>query len=199
MEPPLSSPPVLALVPTFTVPTSSSQSSDLAAEPEWTPIFHASESNQVVLYNPTSHALAIQNRSSPSPLLFPDRQRPNCPYCKQVLPAGFQLEADNDEEHEHGQTNRASNYFQLLAIANETASGPSTPQSSGNFSRASRRHSPSVGQNGAEGSRTFPAEVMAEGYFGSFFQEECKLGMGAYGSVYLCQVRLTVFCTSFLS
>jgi hypothetical protein len=29
---------------------------------------------------------------------------------------------------------------------------------------------------------------MAEGYFKAFFQEEYRLGMGANGSVYLCQV-----------
>ena len=29
---------------------------------------------------------------------------------------------------------------------------------------------------------------MAEGYFKTFFQEEFKLGMGANGSVFLCQV-----------
>ena len=32
---------------------------------------------------------------------------------------------------------------------------------------------------------------MAEGYFKAFFQEEYKLGMGANGSVFLCQASHT--------
>jgi hypothetical protein len=68
---------------------------------------------------------------------------------------------------------RASNYFQLLAAANQTSSGLSSPPlTSGIGSR-----------HGA-----FPPETMAEGYFKAFFQEEYRLGMGANGSVYLCQV-----------
>ena len=31
--------------------------------------------------------------------------------------------------------------------------------------------------------------AMAEGYFQTFFKEEYRLGMGASGTVYLCQVR----------
>jgi hypothetical protein len=31
---------------------------------------------------------------------------------------------------------------------------------------------------------------MAEGYFKAFFQEEARLGMGANGSVFLCQVKV---------
>ncbi|KAJ7788408.1 kinase-like protein [Mycena olivaceomarginata] len=109
-------------------------------EHEWQPIFHAS--NQVVLYNPTSHALSIQHSfNSPPP---------------SSRPSSF----------------RASNYFHLLAIANETTSRPSTPPTP--TESRSRRN-------------TFPAEAMAEGYFKAFFQEECRLGMGANGSVYLCQ------------
>ncbi|KAF8189776.1 kinase-like domain-containing protein [Mycena galopus ATCC 62051] len=109
------------------------------SEHEWQPIFHVS--NQVVLYNPTSHALSIRHSSNSPP-----------PRARQ---ASF----------------RASNYFHLLAIANETTSRPSTPPPSESQSRKN----------------TFPAEAMAQGYFKAFFQEECRLGMGANGSVYLCQ------------
>jgi hypothetical protein len=63
-----------------------------------------------------------------------------------------------------------------LAIANES-SRPSTPlPQTGNETIGSRRNN------------VFSAEVMADGYFKAFFQEECRLGMGAYGSVFLCQV-----------
>ncbi|KAJ7274919.1 kinase-like protein [Mycena rebaudengoi] len=117
-------------------------------EHEWQPIFHAS--NQVVLYNPTSHALSISSSSN-----YPPRERHQCPYCKQALPSDFGPEPELEDAavESDSASFRASNYFQLLAIANETSS----------------------------------PEAMAEGYFKAFFQEECRLGMGANGSVYLCQ------------
>jgi glutaredoxin len=135
------------------------------SEPDWQTIFHVS--NQVVLYNPTSHALSIRHSSH-----FPPRIRRPCPYCKQALPADFHpdLEADAlDAEASF----RASNYFHLLEIANETTSRPSTPPS------------PSEAQSRDR----FPREAIAEGYFKAFFQEEYRLGMGASGTVFLCQVR----------
>ncbi|KAJ7509442.1 kinase-like protein [Mycena galericulata] len=137
-----------------------------APEYDWQPIFHVS--NQVVLYNPTSHALSIRHSSN-----FPPRVRHPCPYCKQTLPADFHPdpELEDDDAMDAEESFRASNYFHLLQIANETVSRPSTPPT------PSERES-----------RTFPAEAMAEGYFKAFFQEEFRLGMGANGSVYLCQV-----------
>ncbi|KAF9226283.1 kinase-like protein [Gyrodon lividus] len=134
-------------------------------EPEWQPIFHAS--NQVVLYNPTSHALTIHNAPN-----LPDRSNSPCPYCHRPLPPGLGHNArDEDMIHNEGPPHsRASNYFQLLAIANET-SRPSTPPPLSNRSRSS----------------TFPREAMADGYFKAFFQEEYRLGMGANGTVFLCQ------------
>ncbi|KAF7350354.1 Other/IKS protein kinase [Mycena venus] len=136
------------------------------SEHEWQPIFHVS--NQVVLYNPTSHALSIRHSSN-----FPPRARRPCPYCHQTLPPDFRLDPElEDDAVDSGASFRDSNYFHLLAIANETTSRPSTPPT------------PSESQSRRN---TFPAEAMAEGYFKAFFQEECRLGMGANGSVYLCQ------------
>ncbi|KAF9459711.1 kinase-like domain-containing protein [Collybia nuda] len=140
-------------------------------EPEWQPIFHVS--NQVVLYNPTSHALSIRPSSN-----FPERPRQSCPYCKQILPLDFEAEPDIDDscetlDSDPAYHSRASDYFQLLAIANETSSRPSTPPPLSDTSHSQRG--------------VFPVEAMAEGYFKAFFQEEYKLGMGANGSVYLCQ------------
>lgn len=143
-------------------------------DPEWQPIFHVS--NQVVLYNPTSHALSIrQSNHSPRP----------CPYCKQPLPLDFEEPESGADDvldplhlEDPSYHSRASDYFQLLAIANET-SRPSTPHTIADTFDGEQRS-------------TFPAEAMAEGYFKAFFQEEYKLGMGANGSVFLCQVRLFV-------
>ena len=43
----------------------------------------------------------------------------------------------------------------------------------------------------------FTPETMAEDYFKAFFQEEAQLGMGANGSVFLCQVRpITLYLSS---
>ncbi|KAF8067893.1 kinase-like domain-containing protein [Lyophyllum atratum] len=140
------------------------------AEHEWQPVFHAS--NQVVLYNPRSHALSIRRANND-----PERARGSCPYCKQTLPRGFEPEPEIEDidavDSDPAYHSRASDYFQLLAIANETSSRPSTPPPSSQDQRS-----------------TFPAEKMAEGYFNTFFQEEYKLGMGANGSVFLCQHML---------
>ncbi|KAK0183982.1 kinase-like domain-containing protein [Armillaria mellea] len=123
-------------------------------DPTWQAIFHAS--NQVVLYNPTSHALAIRQ----------SRPGSGCPYCKRPLPPS----QDDDDDPDPELHSRASNYFHLLSIANDTWSRPSTPP-------------PPI----EDGAGAFSAEALANGYFKAFFTEESKLGMGANGSVYLCQ------------
>jgi hypothetical protein len=77
---------------------------------------------------------------------------------------------------------RAANYFQLLAVANETASRPASPPA-----LFDDEEPPA---SASEQSSAFPADKMADGYFQRFFQEEYKLGMGANGSVFLCQVSI---------
>lgn len=129
-------------------------------DPEWRPILQGS--NQVVLYNPTSHALSI--RPSTHEQLPPSAL---CPYCNRPLPP---------DSEEGDPQDRVANYFQLLEVSNETYSRPSTP--------------PPITEASAEAGSSdgaFPAEAMAQGYFKAFFQEECRLGMGANGSVFLCQ------------
>ncbi|EGO29082.1 hypothetical protein SERLADRAFT_412726 [Serpula lacrymans var. lacrymans S7.9] len=134
-------------------------------DPDWQPIFQAS--NQVVLYNPTSHALSICKSST----ILEGHQPSSCPYCHRPLPSGFDhLDTDDVEDidssrHSHPAFHsRASNYFQLLAIANETSSRPSSPPPL--MDDESRRRRP-----------TFPREAMAEGYFRAFFQEEYSVLM----------------------
>ncbi|KAG5636247.1 hypothetical protein H0H81_008650 [Sphagnurus paluster] len=154
----------------FSAPPSPSRAVVALLQPvdhEWQPVFHVS--NQVVLYNPKSHALSIRQSNN-----FPVHSHKPCPYCKQTLPDDFEPPAVDEDidtlDSDPAYHSRASDYFQLLAIANETSSRPSTPPP------------PSQEQKSA-----FPAEKMAEGYFKAFFQEEYKLGMGANGSVFLCQ------------
>lgn len=172
-----------------------------AVDPEWQAILHVS--NQVVLYNPTSHAISIRTHSrltTPAPSAVARTTGERCPYCHRSMPAGLRGErvvdgsldsAYLDELEGHSWT-RASNYFQLLEIANETSSRPSTPPSSSfpttSTSRNTSTRTAPSSRSTAASTTAFHAENMAEGYFRAFFQEECRLGMGANGSVYLCQV-----------
>ncbi|KAI0360616.1 kinase-like protein [Trametes cingulata] len=146
-------------------------------DPEWQPILHVS--NQVVLYNPTSHALSIQTHSRSSTRSLTHGGR--CPYCHRALSGSDRLgrgeeddSLDSDVEDIERSSDRAPNYFQLLEVANES-SRPASPESV---------HAP---DGPAAGPSAFRADNMAEGYFKAFFQEVCRLGMGANGSVYLCQ------------
>ena len=139
-------------------------------------------------------------------------------------------EADDDNEFELVMStdpayhSRAFDYFRLLAVANDAsssqASGSRRPsiispssgaENDGLRGEGSRSHS----KGKARGSRSrsqsperyrsesgaFPAEKMAQGYFGTFFREEYRLGMGANGSVFLCQVMKNspYFCKPSLS
>ena len=167
-------------------------------ETSWRPILHAS--NQVVLYNPTSHALTIHHSSHSTTLDQP--VPPLCPYCSQTLPAGRTERDGSVHAHEQDSlfTNlnrfedvsgpRAANYFHLLQVANDSASRPPSPP---------LRSTPSVSSSSVDtrtpspsGENVFTPESMAEGYFKAFFQEEARLGMGANGSVFLCQVQHTI-------
>ncbi|ESK86246.1 kinase-like protein [Moniliophthora roreri MCA 2997] len=166
----------------FSLASSTSIAALVPIDPDWRPIFHNSESNQVVLYNPTSHALSIRKSAT-----FARKPRPPCPYCKQTLPLGFEPDSlydghDESLDAEPVVYSRASNYFRLLAVANESTSRPTTRGGS------PLEETMEGEQNGHD--NPFPPGAMAEGYFKAFFQEEYKLGMGANGSVYLCQHML---------
>lgn len=139
----------------------------------WHPILEAS--GQLVLYNPTSHALSITQHSLPpsSSSRNHDHAGERCPYCSQVLPTDVPLFSRNrgEEDHLHDgrrHTRRAPNYFQLLELANlEGSPRPSSP--------------PQLPQNGeapqAEEAPTgFLKGSMAQGYFSAFFREERRIG-----------------------
>ncbi|KZT10504.1 kinase-like protein [Laetiporus sulphureus 93-53] len=152
-------------------------------DPEWQPILHVS--NQVVLYNATSHALSVRTHSGSG--LVRSRRGSRCPYCNRLLPTEHHAEQDaegalNSEfegEKMGSPRSRVPNYFQLLEVANESASRPATPQETRSIPGAS------TGTGSRQG--VFRKESMAEGYFKAFFKEEGRLGMGANGSVFLCQ------------
>lgn len=137
---------------------------------QWTRIYQSS--GAVVLYNPTSHALAFHKDHPPPPPLSPPPSS-LCPYCGQNLPnehTGFEFESRGNS--------RAPNYFKLLGLANEVTGSAST-------------------SNSTDQSAALRANSFAQGYFESFFEEEYRLGMGANGSVYLCRVRLVFdLCSS---
>lgn len=170
-------------------------------ETSWQPILHAS--NQVVLYNPTSHALTIHHSSQSQSTTVKQSNPPLCPYCSQTLPPGLAEREGAVHSHEQDSpfTNlnrfedvaapRVSNYFQLLQVANESISRPPSPPlpptpSVPPSETSTRPSSPA----GIDSNYVFTPESMAEGYFKAFFQEEARLGMGANGSVFLCQVKV---------
>ena len=162
-----------------------------------------------MLYNPTSHALTISHSSKvttsfPSTSTAPVKASQD--YCKQVLPSAFNYDPFDDSRdmiHTHGvdeeedsieplssdpaYTSHVSDYFQLLEMANESSSRPSSPPGP-TLLGAGMSSSTNDARQHQSGTSAFPAEKMAEGYFKTFFQEEYRLGMGANGSVYLCQV-----------
>ena len=90
---------------------------------------------------------------------------------------------------------RVSDYFQLLAISNERStgiSGSSTSHDEWNNGDGTHRRSTTI-PTADDVNNAFPRDKMAQGYFKSFFQEEYRLGMGANGSVFLCQVHICCF------
>jgi hypothetical protein len=149
-----------------------------SSEQDWQPILHSS--NQVVLYNPKSHALSISHSASHLTI-----HNNTCPFCKRVIPEGFEHDTSQGnafDEADPTYHTRKPDYFQLLSIANESSPGPPPLTAHENSEQAEER------TNGTP--RAFPPNTMAEGYFNRFFKEEYKLGMGANGSVYLCQVSV---------
>ncbi|KAG8897498.1 putative serine/threonine-protein kinase iks1 [Tulasnella sp. 403] len=156
--------------------------SDTRTAPEWRPIFEAS--NQVVLYNPASHALTVTSTSSsilaspnpPGPVVVPHTAKDvvQCPYCHKPLSddtADVPYPRDHFERHDE-QSSRVANYFHLLAAVNES-SRPASPY-------------PNARQTPKEGEPLGRAN-MAQGYFTAFFREVKRLGMGANGTVLLCE------------
>ncbi|KAI0037215.1 kinase-like domain-containing protein, partial [Vararia minispora EC-137] len=146
--------------------------------------------NQIVLYDPTSHALSIRRTDPRAELARAHRTSLLCPYCSR--PLSDSDDDSDDESHSLGGSayfdaaiphERAANYFQLLEVANDTLSRPTTPPLTepGAQVQLGEEHS----EHAPEGA--FRKEAMAEGYFKTFFVEEARLGMGANGSVYLCQ------------
>lgn len=151
---------------------------------EWRPIL--SDSHQIVLYNSNSHALSVlPHASAPAPTSAVD----NCPFCHRPLDVG---RADLNF-FDNGHHTRASNYFQLLEVANEINSRPPSRGNSRFSSVGSSKVSEEQAQVPAAGEEGFKTNAMAEGYFEAFFKEDYRLGMGANGSVFLCQVSTPDF------
>lgn len=152
---------------------------DTADNPAWRAIL--SDSHQVVLYNSSSHALTVRPHSDAPGL----PSHGTCPYCSRPL--------DDDKPPlqfngftEAPEMSRASNYFQLLEIANETSSRPSSGLKRSRLGGGARPDGAGSSFSKRDGP-AFSVESMAEGYFSAFFKEEYRLGMGANGSVFLCQ------------
>ncbi|EJD05480.1 kinase-like protein [Fomitiporia mediterranea MF3/22] len=146
-----------------------------SAQPAWRTIL--SDSHQVVLYNSDSHALSVRQLDTNT------RSEPlgSCPYCNRPLEGAAGPPPFRDDNRM-----RASNYFQLLEVANESSSRPSSRARS-RFRSVGDSEEESESHSFLEDENTFRTDAMAEGYFHAFFKEEYRLGMGANGSVFLCQ------------
>lgn len=140
----------------------------------WQAILQAS--NQVVLYNPTSHALSVTTTPKSQELPVQSNASDSCPYCHRLYSQDHLHVSEDQDPAYHSRT---TDYFQLLAVSNDTFSRPTSPSPD---DASDDDHIPT------NGGSTFKPETMADGYFNAFFKEECRLGMGANGSVYLCQV-----------
>lgn len=159
----------------------------------WQRIAHAQ--TQVVLYNPASHALSVRPQALPpaAPEDPSTHHSAVCPYCARPLDNPVE-HGVVEEEDDLGPNEFAENYFELLEIASEAWSRPQSSAGTASLgapesSRGSRRKD--TDEQG------FARSAMAEGYFETFFKEERRLGMGASGSVHLCQVRLPI-CMRYL-
>ena len=155
--------------PTTLYSLESASHANIVQPGDWHPILESS--SQVVLYNPASHALTVTSIRD-QPLLTPTPEQADtlraqvlepedCPLCHRPMLRNM---------HErHPESSRVPNYFHLLAIANETVSRPGSPSAT----------DPSQ--------RTLGNAALANGYFAAFFREERRLGMGANGTVWLCE------------
>lgn len=153
----------------------------------WHRILEAS--NQVVLYNPSSHALTVTSAPRPnspersSPVLVRrhsteddgDTEDILCPYCHRPLSDETQDPRLQSAYEQFDTHSRVSDYFHLLASVNESSRPTSPSNHSDAASIAMDNEGPPFGGG------------MAEGYFGAFFREVRRLGMGANGTVWLCE------------
>ena len=171
-----------------------------------------------MLYNSTSHALTISHSSKvttgfPSTSTAPVKaSRDCCPYCKRVLPSAFdydpfddsggRIHTHDEDEEEDGieslssdpaYTSRMSDYFQLLEMASESSSRPSSRPGS-TLLGAGTSSSTNDARQHQSGTSAFPAEKMAEGYFKTFFQEAYRLGMGLMARCTYVRLVGSVLC-----
>ncbi|WVW78766.1 hypothetical protein I302_100728 [Kwoniella bestiolae CBS 10118] len=178
----------------------------------WTAI--GQTSNQLILYHPPSHALQVQPHPSSSSSSRPDSSSnvapssrrplrllsnigdndpiesittvPHCPYCSQPLPSTViphpYLPSSPQPEQDDGRGRLGKQkYFRILEQAHEGSRPPSpTPGAS---TPRKRYRTPLMEQD--EDDELDEADFPARGYYDRFFKEECKLGMGAEGSVFL--------------
>ncbi|WWC67655.1 uncharacterized protein I206_101565 [Kwoniella pini CBS 10737] len=120
---------------------------------------------------------------------------PHCPYCSQPLPTtstniperpiiyhqSNQYEIPIEEEQINGGRGR-NKYFRILEKAHE-GSRPPSPSPSGSSTPRKRHQTPLMEDEDED--QLDEADFPARGYYDRFFKEECKLGMGAEGSVFL--------------
>lgn len=175
-------------------------------------IFLYSRRQHAALYDPASQSLSLESRHpassalsrrQPSSLIRPagihsssqdetnpaptSQPQPFCSTCLRPFP--WSSVSSNDDDQEDSATSTHPHYFRLLAEAtslpgSQVPSRTATP-TPGSGSRSRRQETSNDNANESEG---LDDDVGVEGYYERFFVEEKKLGRGARGTVYLCQV-----------
>ncbi|WRT65045.1 uncharacterized protein IL334_001987 [Kwoniella shivajii] len=122
---------------------------------------------------------------------------PLCPYCSQSLPlstshaTASEIDPSGLPRGSRRNNDEQIRYFRILEQAHEGSRPPSpspspspTPTSSPGGRNRRRYQSPLMEEDDND-DRLDEADLPAKGYYERFFKEECKLGMGAEGSVFL--------------
>ncbi|WWC59167.1 uncharacterized protein I303_101715 [Kwoniella dejecticola CBS 10117] len=119
---------------------------------------------------------------------------PHCPYCSQPMPNSasherplqqhdrYRFDASPHRSEQAGSDRGRNKYFRILEKAHE-GSRPPSPSPSGASTPRKRYRTPLMDNEDED--ELDEADFPARGYYDRFFKEECKLGMGAEGSVFL--------------
>lgn len=120
------------------------------------------------------------------------QEEPFCPNCLRPFPWSS---VPSQEDQDDSTTSTHPHYFRLLA---EATSLPGSQTQTRNNSR-SNTPIPGGSRRQTSQSESLADDIGVEGYYDRFFVEERKLGKGANGEVFLCQVSILRLSSLILS
>ncbi|KAG2176231.1 hypothetical protein INT43_005465 [Umbelopsis isabellina] len=155
---------------------------------DWTVIAENNVRGDLVLYNPETRMVTVQNQASPDhniPSSDPMEIVQNiitCPYCHRAF------ESDSSMSELNQPNFMDTNYFRLLSpVPTQTLNNEQTRE---NASVTPDIASENNNQSDEQSINHLKENAFNQGYYQKFFTEEKKLGRGLRGSVYLCQHEL---------